>query len=136
MPLVIIDTNVLVSAIIQNSYPRNIIYHLLLPKKIKPCLSISLLQEYNEVMFRKKFRKYIDFFEQARILISHIEKECNLYCPQEKISLISDEPDNRLLELADESNADFIITGNKNDFTFPFYKSTQIVSPKEFWEMF
>jgi len=41
----------------------------------------------------------------------------------------------RLLELADESNADFIITGNKNDFIFPYYKNTKIVSPKDFWEI-
>lgn len=28
----------------------------------------------------------------------------------------------------------FIITGNTNDFTFPAYKQTKIVSPKEYWE--
>jgi putative PIN family toxin of toxin-antitoxin system len=109
---------------------------LLLDKKITVCLSIPLLQEYKNVLFREKFRKYIDFFEQAEFLVSYIEKEAELYYPKTKISLISDEPDNRLLELADESNADFIITGNTNDFKFPFYKNTKIISAKEFWESF
>jgi hypothetical protein len=41
-----------------------------------------------------------------------------------------------ILELADECNADFIITGNSNDFAFSQYKNTQIVSPKEFWNFY
>jgi hypothetical protein len=40
-----------------------------------------------------------------------------------------------ILELADECVADFVITGNTNDFTFPEYKQTKIVSPKEYWEL-
>jgi predicted nucleic acid-binding protein len=40
-----------------------------------------------------------------------------------------DEPDNRLLELADISKADFIITGNTNDFTMEIYNKTRIVTP-------
>lgn len=39
-----------------------------------------------------------------------------------------------ILELADECSADFIITGNTNDFTFSAYKQTKIVSPKGYWE--
>jgi len=39
-----------------------------------------------------------------------------------------------VLELADECGADFIITGNTNDFTFPLYKQTKIVTPKDYWE--
>lgn len=41
---------------------------------------------------------------------------------------------NMILELADKCLADFIITGNKNDFTFSTFKKTKIVSPKEYWE--
>jgi predicted nucleic acid-binding protein len=41
-----------------------------------------------------------------------------------------------ILELAEESNANFIITGNTNDFTMPEYKKTKIVTPKEYWENF
>jgi len=50
-------------------------------------------------------------------------------------SVINDEPDNRFLELAAASNADFIITGNSNDFIMSEFKNTKIVSPKEFWDL-
>jgi predicted nucleic acid-binding protein len=39
-----------------------------------------------------------------------------------------------LLELADICSADFLITGNTNDFTFSQYKETKIVLPKEYWD--
>ena len=51
-------------------------------------------------------------------------------------SLISDKDDNKILELADECTADFIITGNTNDFTFPVYKQTKIVTPRDYWSYY
>jgi predicted nucleic acid-binding protein len=38
------------------------------------------------------------------------------------------------LELALVSKADFIITGNTNDFTMSHFQGTKIVSQKEYWE--
>lgn len=51
-----------------------------------------------------------------------------------QLTIISDKDDNKLLELAEESTADFLITGNTNDFTLKKYKQTRIVTPKEYWE--
>ena len=39
-----------------------------------------------------------------------------------------------ILELAEECSANFIITGNSNDFIFSEYKQTKILSPKAYWE--
>jgi predicted nucleic acid-binding protein len=50
------------------------------------------------------------------------------------LEIIRDLDDNKLLELAATCEADFIITGNTNDFTMHKYKSTKIVTPKEYWE--
>jgi len=52
------------------------------------------------------------------------------------LNIISDKDDNKIVELADESNADFIITGNTNDFTFPKYKNTKILTPRDYWLFF
>ena len=51
-----------------------------------------------------------------------------------RIDLLGDKDDNMLLELAHESRANFLITGNTNDFTISKYKETLIVSPKDYWE--
>jgi len=48
--------------------------------------------------------------------------------------IFKDKDDNKLLELADECNADFLISGNHLDFDIKQYKNTQILSPRDFWE--
>lgn len=55
--------------------------------------------------------------------------------PTMKVELIGDEPDNRLLELAETCRADYLVTGNINDFTMSEHKGTKIVSPKIFFEL-
>ena len=92
MQNIIIDTNVLVSALIQKNYPYHIMH---------------------------------DLF---------IEHKSTRYSPRITLDLISDRDDNKILELADECSADFVITGNTTDFIFPRYKQTMIVTPKEYWE--
>jgi predicted nucleic acid-binding protein len=56
------------------------------------------------------------------------------FIPEIKLDIISDAKDNVLLELADICSAEFLITGNTNDFTFPQYRETKIVTPKEYWD--
>ena len=44
--------------------------------------------------------------------------------------------DNKFLELAVAGKAEFVITGNKKDFTMREYEGIKIVSPKEYWEQY
>jgi putative PIN family toxin of toxin-antitoxin system len=132
----ILDTNILVSSLIQKNYPYHIIYDLFIEDKFSLCISEKLLQEYYEVLKRQKFSQYYDFYARAESLLGNIVTKAKIFTPQTSINLISDISDNILLELAEESFADFIITGNTNDFTFPQYKNTKIVTPKEYWEQF
>ena len=50
------------------------------------------------------------------------------------MNLIKDAKDNKFLELSETCKADFLITGNTNDFTMKEYKGTIIVMPKQYWE--
>ena len=56
------------------------------------------------------------------------------YLPTVKLTIINDIDDNKLLELAEISNANCLITGNTHDFTMQAYKETKIVTPKEYWQ--
>lgn len=130
----ILDTNVLVSALISRGIPYLISTRLFVENKIELCISDQIFGEYNRVLESAKFKSQVNFDEKAKILLEKIGKYGITYFPQIKIDLIKDHSDNKFLELADESNADFLITGNTNDFTFSQYKNTKIVSPKEYWE--
>lgn len=134
MQRIVIDTNVMVSALIQRSYPYRIIYDLFIDEKIQLCVSDELLAEYYEVLAREKFSKFQDFFLRAESLLAEIESKSVKFFPTIKLELISDDDDNMVLELADACLADFIITGNTTDFIFPTYKLTKIVTPREYWD--
>jgi hypothetical protein len=136
MQRIIIDTNVLISALIQKSYPNFILFHCILENRFEVCISEELLEEYLEVINRPKFSKYPDFLIKAELVISQIESIASKYYPRDRFETIADKADNRLLELAYESNADFLITGNSNDFTMTEFRGTKILSPKEFWDQF
>lgn len=135
MQKIILDTNVIVSSIIQKNYPYLIVDHCIEGNAIL-CISNPILQEYLEVLARPKFAKFADFKTNADFLIARLSEISETYEHKNKIEIIKDEPDNRLLELADISKADFIITGNTNDFTIQIYNKTRILTPKEYWEEF
>jgi hypothetical protein len=66
---------------------------------------------------REKFRRYPDFYAKAQRLLVDIQKRAIKYFPTIKLEIINDTGDNKLLELAEAANANFLITGNTNDFT-------------------
>ncbi|GHU33407.1 hypothetical protein FACS1894172_11870 [Spirochaetia bacterium] len=133
---IIIDTNVFVSSLIQKSYPYRIVYELFIEDKIQICTSEKLLYEYYEVLHRSKFSIYKDFLVRAETLLTTIMLKSKKFIPEIELDIISDKKDNMLLELVDICSADFLITGNTNDFTFSKYKETRIITPKEYWDNF
>jgi len=135
MQRIVIDTNVLVSALIQRSNPYFILTEVFVNTNIRLCLSDELFQEYRDALNREKFSKFSNFTVNAQMLLVDIEKISERCVPKIKIDLISDKDDNKLLELAVCCKADFLITGNHTDFTMPTYKTTKIVSPREYWTL-
>lgn len=134
MQKIILDTNVIVSALIQQSYPYKVVDKVLTSEEISLCVSDKLLQEYYEVLFRPKFSRFTDFFVNAHVLLLRIETISQKFTPQVTLDILPDKDDNILLELAQESRADFLITGNTNDFVITSYKQTAILTPKEYLE--
>ncbi len=134
MQRIVIDTNVIISSLIQKSYPYTIVNELFIDDKIEMCVSDELLAEYYDVLRREKFARFHDFFSRAETLLVAIETKASIFKPKIRLQLISDADDNMVLELADECIADYVITGNTTDFIFPTYKETKIVTPREYWE--
>ena len=131
----ILDTNVLVSANIQRGYPYLIVDRIFADPNLELCFSAELFTEYVEVLNREKFAKFPDFHSRAQTLLIDIQTLGVQLTTTTKVGLIKDEPDNRLLELAETCEAQYLVTGNTNDFTMAEYKRTKIVSPKEFFEI-
>lgn len=133
MQKVLIDTNVIVSSLIQKSFPYKIMTELFIEDIINLCISEALMKECHDVLQRPKFAAYYDFAAKAKSLLADIEAKAIEFTPLISPDLMSDKDENKILELADVCVADYIITGNTNDFTFSTYKNTRIVTPKDYW---
>lgn len=136
MRKVILDTNIIVSALISNSIPTKILYELVLNQKVKTCLSDAIFEEYLEVMNREKFSRYPNFKAKADIVLNKLREISKFYKTDRKIELLTDTSDNKFLELAAVSSADYLITGNTLDFRITQFEYTRILTPREYWDEF
>ena len=115
MQKIVINTNVIVSALIGKSYPKEIIFSLVLKKKVIVCISPEVFDEYVNVLNRERFIKYAGFVANAEIVLSRMEELSQKHLPALIIDRIKDDSDNAFLELGVSANIDFLITGNTND---------------------
>ncbi|WP_372948540.1 putative toxin-antitoxin system toxin component, PIN family [Mariniphaga sp.] len=136
MQKLILDTNIIVSALVSNSIPTKILYDLVLTQKVKTCLTEEIFTEYIEVLNREKFTKYTNFKTKADIVLNKLHEISTYYETNRKIDIISDASDNKFLELAAVSSADYLITGNTLDFQLTEFEYTRILTPREYWNLF
>ncbi len=127
---VVIDTNVVISALIQKNLPYHVVRFLLIDNRFKWCLSPEIFDEYEDVVSRPKFKRFPDFKENASALLDDVASFAEWFERKNVITVISDDYDNRFLELAVEANASYLITGNRQDFSMDHFASTKILTPK------
>ena len=131
MQKIILDTNVIVSALISNATPTKILYELVLTQKLETCLSDQIFSEYVDVLNRDKFSQYSDFKIKADIVLYKLHEISKFFYPDLRIDIIADTSDNKFLELAAVSSADYLITGNTGDFHIREFEYTKILTPRE-----
>jgi uncharacterized protein len=129
MRKVVIDTNVFISAILFGGTPRKII-NAWLEKKFILCLSPELKAE----ILIKLQKKFLLSSESIQYIEDALDKSSQKYIPSSKITICTDPKDNFLLELAEESNSNFLVSGDKHVLSLKYYKKTKILSPKDFVE--
>ncbi len=134
MQKIILDTNIIVSALISNSIPSNILYELVLSEKVKNYLSEEIFTEYVEVLNRDKFTKFVNFKIKAEVVLKKLREISIFYKTDKKIEILADASDNKFLELAAVSKADYLITGNT--LTITEFEYTRILTPREYWDSY
>lgn len=123
---VVIDTNVLVSGLINPGGKPARIIDLLLNGKLILLYDNRILNEYSDVLYRKKFN-----FSDALVapLLAFITHECEYVTAIPLKIPFQDESDKMFLEVAETGNAEFLLTGNKDHFP----KRKNIITPAEFF---
>ncbi len=109
--VVVLDSNILISAIAFPGKPRTILERAL-RREFRLALSNSILEEVEAVLSGKKFL----FPERmVRLVMNELEALADFVEPKSAIKLVREDPDdNRILECAVEAGADVIVTGDEH----------------------
>ncbi len=125
---VILDTNLWISFLISKDY--SFLDNYVLKGKVKLIFSEELFGEFISITERPKFKKYFSKSDVDK-LIQTIDKYGILIKVTSEIKLCRDIKDNFLLNLAVDSNADFLVTGDKDLLEIKNIHKTNILTIRE-----
>jgi len=125
---VILDTNLWISFLISKDY--SFLDNYVLKEKVKLVFSEELFSEFISIAERPKFKKYFSNSDVDK-LIQTIDKYGILIKVSSEIKLCRDIKDNFLLNLAIDSDADFLVTGDKDLLEIKNIRKTKIITIRE-----
>lgn len=124
---VVLDTNVIVSALVFGGLPE-LILRLVKDRKIVGVISPILLAENLSVLANK----FGASENQLRMVEKLFKRKLVWVYPNIKIKVLADEPDNRVLEAAVVGRCNTIVTGDKELLALSEYEGVRIVSVAQF----
>jgi len=126
---VVFDSNIFVSALTLPGGKGDAVAHVL-SGKVVVLMSEPLMGEVLGVLGRK-FAFDRDQLARVALFLSELAEHV---APRDRITVLPDEPDNRILECAVAGRADLIITGDRQMLRLGHYEGTEIVSLRVFLE--
>jgi len=128
---VVLDTNVLVSALISPFGNESMVLHAVQQGRIVPCLSRAILKEYTEVLARPKFSFAPD---EIGGLVALLRAQGSIFAPGFAAGASPDPSDDEFIACALAASAAFLVTGNKRHFPAKSCGQTKVVSARELLE--
>ncbi len=131
-PHVVLDTNVLVSALLFGGPPREIL-NMIVAGAVNCSVSPPILVELQDVLRRPKFGVSP---QQALAVVEDLSALCTIVNPLERISAVrADADDDCILECTLEARAGIIISGDAHLLDLRTYEGIRIMNPSEFLQM-
>ena len=131
MMRVVLDTNIIISAMLVPSGTQSAVLLLALRGEVALYVSSAVLAEYAEVLRRPRFKLQP---QQVDTVMSSIRRVAHLIEPARTLSISTHESDNRFLECAEAARADYLVTGNARHFP-QTHDRTKIVTGRRFLDI-
>jgi len=126
----VFDTNVIISALLfENSKPAQGLRYALTNGDV--LLSLDLLEELNEVLRRKRFDRYVTSEEREEFLEALIERAMLVEITR-NVQECRDPKDDKVLELALNGEAQYIITGDRDLLILHPFRDVFVITVDEF----
>jgi uncharacterized protein len=125
---VVLDSNIYVSALTLPGGSADVALSAALDSVYVALLSEPILGETLRVLGRK-FSRDQEELARVAIFLSELTEHVS---PRRRVTLLDDDPDNRILEGAIEGDADLIVTGDRAMIRLGSFEGVEIVSLRAF----
>ena len=127
---IVLDTNVLISGIMNPRGCPGRIIDLLASGALELVVDDRILDEYTDVLGRKKFKKHITISERKEMLEFLAHNSCKVSCMR-VVKSLPDPGDIAFLETALTANVP-LVTGNTKHYPKHFTQNCIIITPRQF----
>jgi uncharacterized protein len=124
---VVLDTNIIVSALLQPLGPPAQVFTLAIGGSLQLCVRGNIYAEYEEVISRPRFERPVAVIAGS---LQAIRDKSFWVRPAETIRACADPDDDMFLECAQAAQADYLVTGNLKHFPVS-WENTRIVTARE-----
>lgn len=129
----VFDTNVIVSALLfESGKPAKALQYALANGEV--LLSLDLLEELNEVLGRERFNRYVTSEDREEFLEALVEQAV-LVEITENVQECRDPKDDKVLELALNGEAQYIISGDRDLLVLHPFRDVLVIAADEFLKM-
>ena len=131
---VVLDTNVLVSALIKTGRPRALFLEVV-RGKVQLIVSKGILEELAEVAADDEIRRYVDE-EDVRKFLRLIGSAAKTVTVRSRFKAAKDDPsDDLFLRTAYDGGADYIVSGDKHLLSLNEFRGIKILTVNEALEL-
>ena len=130
---IVLDTNVLVSGLLQPFGPSGQIVLLVASGELVLCHDARILAEYREVLFREKFR-----FDPERVdaLLEEIKGGGIAVATRPLAIRLPDPDDEPFLEIGLAGAVQYLVTGNVKHYPADARHGLEVLTPRSFIELY
>ena len=134
---IVLDTNILVQALLSSKGASNYILQCVLKRKLELALSTAVFHEYEDVLSRAYLLNKMDYLSEKQVLKLLATLRMIAYHQLIYYQLrpnLKDEKDNLFVELAFASQVSYLVTSNVRDFKNSDLKIDNfiVISPANF----
>jgi putative PIN family toxin of toxin-antitoxin system len=131
---VVLDANIFISALISSQGNPAKILEKWQKRELEVVVSPAIVDEIERVTgYERLQKKYRRIREEREGLIDDLRNFATMVDPQQKLSVVqADDSDNRYIECAIESGANFVVTGDPHLLDIGEYQGIPILTPAIF----
>lgn len=131
---VVLDANVLVSAVISTAGPPREIVGAWVDGRFELLASPALLEELRDVLDRPSFRRWVSAATAAEFIVGIGEDAVLVDDPPAQQGLTADPDDNYLITLARAAGADYLVSGDRHLLDVAD-RDPPVLTPRQFLDL-